>query len=111
MGRHAVMGHCAPGMVPRRGLREPDVARIARELTAFQCANHRVAVDDLAARRIHEVATALHHADKLVVEHVLGLWVQWRIDRDYIADLDERLDRLVIAEPKLFLQRLRQSML
>src|ERR1700687_3580518 len=64
MRRHAVMGHGAPRMVFGWWLREPDVAGIARELAAFQRANDGVAVTDLAAGSVHDIAAALHHADQ-----------------------------------------------
>src|SRR4029079_6577007 len=61
---HAVMRHGAPRVLLGRGLGEPDVTRVACELTALQRPDNRVAVADLAARRVHDVAAALHHADQ-----------------------------------------------
>ena len=90
MRGHAVMRHGAPGMVLGRGLRKPDVAGIARELAALQRAHDGVAVADLAARGVHDIAAALHHADQLVVEHVLGLGMQRRVDGHHVANLDQR---------------------
>src|SRR5262245_20272137 len=52
---HPVMRHRASRMVPRRRLREPNVARISRELPAVQGTDDGVAIADLAARRIHEI--------------------------------------------------------
>ena len=109
--RHAVMRHGAPGMVLRRRLREPDVAGIARELAALQRADDGVAVADLAARGVHEIGAALHHADQLVVEQVLGLGMQRRVDGDHVADLDQRLDVRVEGEAELLLDLLRQAVL
>ena len=48
----------------RRRLREPDVARIAGELAAFERAHDGIAIADLAARRVHEIGAALHLADQ-----------------------------------------------
>ena len=59
MRRHAVMGHGAPWMILGRRLREPDVAGIACELAALEGAHDGVAVADLAAGRVHDVAAAL----------------------------------------------------
>src|SRR5262249_33412811 len=73
MRGHAVMRHSAPGMIARRRLREPHVAGIACKLAALERAHDRVTVADLAARRVHDVTTALHHADQLVVEHAFSL--------------------------------------
>src|SRR5262245_9839532 len=47
MRGHAVMGHRAPRMIFGRRLREPDVARVTRELPALECTHDRVAVADL----------------------------------------------------------------
>ena len=38
MGRHAVMGHGAPRVIGRSGLREPHVTRVAGQLAALQTA-------------------------------------------------------------------------
>src|SRR6476469_8543859 len=67
MRGHAVMGHGAPEMLPRRRLREPHVAGIASKLAAFERSHDRVAVADLAAGSVHEIGAALHLADQLVV--------------------------------------------
>src|SRR5262245_64072586 len=80
-----MMRHGAPRMVLGCRLWEPDVAGIACELPALQRAHHGVAIDDLAASGVHDVATPLHHADQLVVEQVLGLRVERRIDGDHVA--------------------------
>src|SRR5665809_18526 len=111
MRRHAVMRHGAPGVVLRCRLREPHVARITRELAAFQRPDDGIAIDDLAARRVHDVAAALHLRDQLVVEHMLGLRMQRRVDGDHVADLDQRFDVWMEGEPKFFLDRLGQPVL
>src|SRR4029077_12549680 len=49
MRRHAVVRHGTPGMILGRGLWEPDVARIARKLSAFERPHDRVAVANLTA--------------------------------------------------------------
>src|SRR6516165_4979096 len=70
--RHAVVGHGPPWMVLCRRLWKPNVTRIAGELAALQSPHDCVAIDDLGPSGIHDVAASLHHADQLVVEHVLG---------------------------------------
>src|ERR671915_8643 len=47
---HAVVGHRPPGMVLRSGLGEPDVARVAGELTALERPHHRVAIADRSCK-------------------------------------------------------------
>src|ERR1700734_3117795 len=95
MWRHAVMRHGSPRVILWRRLRIPDIAGITGELPALQCAYHRVAIADLAARGVDEVGTALHLADERVVEHVLGLRVQRRVDRDHVANTHERFNVVV----------------
>ena len=73
-------------MVLRRRLREPDVARVAGQLTALARLGDGVAVADLAAGGVDEEGPALHPPDQLGVEKVLGLGVQRRVDRDDVAD-------------------------
>src|SRR5215468_3702175 len=67
--RHAMVRHGPPRMVLCWRLRKPNVTRIAGELAALQGPHDRIAVDDLGSGGIHNVATSLHHADQLVVEH------------------------------------------
>src|SRR5208283_160759 len=50
MRRHAMMRHAAPRMVLRCWLREPDIARIAGELAAFERPHDGIAVADFSAR-------------------------------------------------------------
>ena len=79
-------------MVSRRRLREPDVAGIAGELTAFEGADDGVTVADFAPRCVHEISATLHFGEKLVVEEALGFRMKRRVDRDDVADLDHVLD-------------------
>src|SRR3546814_3286315 len=67
------MRHCPPRMVLGRGLREPDVSRIAGKLAALECAHDRIAIGQLAARGVDQIGTALEALERLVVDHVLGL--------------------------------------
>src|SRR5262245_66590389 len=86
MRGHTVMRHGAPRMVLRRRLRKPDVAGISRELTALQRTHDGVTVADLATRGVHDIAAALHHADQLVVEHVLVIGLKVCVDSyDYLV--------------------------
>ena len=87
----------------RRRLREPHVARVSGELAALQRPHDGVAIADFAARGVHDVGAALHLGDELVVEEVLGLWMQRRVDRHHVADLHERLHVRVEREAKLLL--------
>src|SRR5262245_18739390 len=56
MRRHAVMRHGAPGMILGCGLREPDVAGIACELSALQRAHDRIPIAELTAGGIDEIS-------------------------------------------------------
>ena len=47
----------------------------------------RVAIADLAARRVDEIGAGLHLGDQLLVEQAFGLGVQRGVDRDDVADL------------------------
>src|SRR5664279_5674366 len=69
--RHAVVGHCPPGMVLWRWLGEPDVAGVAGKLTRAERGGDVVAVGDLAARRVDEIGAALHRVDQPGVEQIL----------------------------------------
>ena len=86
------MWHGPPGMVFWCRLPEPDIAGASGELAAFERADDRIAVANLATCRVHDIGAALHLGDQRVVEHVLGFWVQRDVDGDHIADFDHRLD-------------------
>src|SRR3546814_4712057 len=83
---HAFMRHCPPRMVLGRGLREPDVSRIAGKLAALECAHDRIAIGQLAARGVDQIGTALEALERLVVDHVLGLRMERYVERDDVAD-------------------------
>jgi hypothetical protein len=68
VGRHAMVRHGPPGMVTRRWLREPHVSGVAAKLVAFESADDRVAIADLAARGVHEIGAALHLGEERTVE-------------------------------------------
>jgi len=108
MRRHTVMGHPSPRMILWRRLREPDVTRVTGKPSALQSANHRIAVANLAARRIDEVGAPLHLADEGIVEQVLGFRVQRSIDGNHIADAYQRFDARVIGEVQFFLDTIRE---
>ena len=93
-------------MIPRRGLWEPDVAGVPGKLAALERPRDRVAVADLAARGVDDVGAALHLGDQGVVEEVLGLGMQRRVDRDDVADSYERLDVRVEGHAELALDLL-----
>ena len=101
--RHSMVRHRPPGVVLRGRLREPHVTCVARELSALARPRDGVPVADLPPRGVHEIRAALHLRDQLVVEHVLRLRVQRRVDRDDVADGDERLDVLVERDAELLL--------
>src|SRR5262249_12705276 len=73
VGRHAVVRHRPPGVILRGGLREPDVTRVAGELTGLAGPRHSLAIADLAARSVNQIRAVLHPSDQLGVEQVLGL--------------------------------------
>src|SRR5208282_6255934 len=56
MRRHAVMGHGPPGMILGRRLREPYVAGVACELTAFERPDDCIAITNLGAGGVHEIS-------------------------------------------------------
>src|SRR6266516_1908214 len=107
--RHPVVGHRPPGVIPRSRLREPDITGIAGKLAAFQCPRDRVAVADLAAGGVDDVGAALHLGDEGVVEEVLGLRMEGRVDRDHVADGHHRLGVRVVGYAELALDLLRES--
>src|SRR5262249_31414893 len=76
-----------------------------------ECTHDGVTVANLGTRSVHDIAAALHHADQLVVEHVLSLGVQRRIDRHHVANLDQRLDIRMKGQSKLLLDRLGEAVL
>ena len=89
MRRHPIVGHGAPGMIRERGLRIPDVAAIASQLSALQGTHHRVPIAESAARRVDQIATAFHQREHLVIEHALRRWIKLRLEIYDIADFDE----------------------
>src|SRR3546814_18948935 len=80
------MRHCPPRMVLGRGLREPDVSRIAGKLAALECAHDRIAIGQLAARGVDQIGTELEALERLVVDHVRGLRMERYVERDAVAD-------------------------
>src|ERR1700745_1788302 len=68
MRRHPVMWHSAPRMIFWGWLREPDVSRIACELTALERTHNRIAVADFCARGVHDIGAALHLRNHRVVK-------------------------------------------
>src|SRR5262245_13213363 len=111
MRSHAVMRHGAPRMVFSWRLWKPNVPGIARQLSALERPHDSIAVADLGAGGVHDVAPALHHADQPVVEHALSLRVERGVDSDHIADLDQRLHIRMEGEVEFLLHFLRQAML
>ena len=103
------MGHRPPGVVLRRGLGEPDVARVARELAGLAGSRDRVGIADLAAGGVDEIRAPLHLADQLGVEEVLRLRMERRVDRYHVAHANQRLDVRVIGNAELLLHLVRQS--
>jgi hypothetical protein len=62
-------------VILRRGLREPHIAGVTGELAALERTHNRIAIGDLAAGGVDEIAAALHLADHLVDEEMLRLGV------------------------------------
>jgi hypothetical protein len=96
-------------MIPGSRLREPDVSGIPGELAAFQRPRDRVAVADLAPGGIDDVRAALHLGDQGVVEEVLGLRMEGRVDRDHVADRHHRLGVRVVGHAEFALNLLGES--
>ena len=94
-----MMGHRPPRVICRRWLRIPDVTGITGELSTLQGTDDGVAIADLAPRRIHQVGASFHLANERVVEQILCLWMQRRVDRDHVADAHHRFDiRITLAK-------------
>ena len=104
------MGHGAPGMIIRHGLWKPDIARVARELTAFQRSHDRVAITDLSPSRIHDIGAAFHLRQQRVVEQVLSLGMQRCVDRNNVTNLDHVFDARMKNDVELFLGCLGQAL-
>src|SRR3546814_2764430 len=103
------MRHCPPRMVLGRGLREPDVSRIAGKLAALECAHDRIAIGQLAARGVDQIGTALEALERLVVDHVLGLRMERYVERDDVADAVHLLAAVVPGEAQFRLHLGRQA--
>src|SRR3546814_2273615 len=103
------MRHCPPRMVLGRGLREPDVSRIAGKLAALECAHDRIAIGQLAARGVDQIGTALEALERLVVDHVLGLRIERYVERDDVADAVHLLAAVVPGEAQFRLHLGRQA--
>src|ERR1700693_266529 len=110
MRRHSVMRHGPPGMILRWRLWEPYVACIACELTAFEGADDRVAIANLAAGGVHEISPSLHFREQLVVEEVLRFRMKRRVDRHNVTDFDHVFDTGMPSEVQLLLDRLGEPM-
>src|SRR5215468_10609767 len=69
MWRHAVVRHGAPRMILRRRLREPDVARIARKLSASALALPSSPIREFRLSRNRQLATILqqHEAGQSLI--------------------------------------------
>ena len=68
--------HRPPRVILRWRLREPHIASVPGELSALKRPHNRVAVTDLATRRIDDIRATFHLADELVVEHMFRLGMQ-----------------------------------
>ena len=77
-------------MIARWRLWKPDVSGVASEPPSLERADNGVALTDLAASRVHEVGPTLHFREQCIAEQTFRLGMQRRIDRDYVAHLDER---------------------
>src|SRR5262245_41538310 len=97
-------------MVLRRRLREPHISSIAREFPALQRPNNGVPVANLAARCVYKIGAALHAADQRVIKQMLGLGMQWCVNRNDVTDLHERLNIAVESSAKLLFDCSRQTM-
>src|SRR5260370_22518259 len=110
MRRRGMMRHGPSRMVLRGRLREPYISSIAREFPAIQRPNNGVPVANLAARRVYDIGTAPHFADQRVIEHVLGLGMQWCVNGNYVTDLHQRLNISMKGNAKLLFDCWRQTM-
>lgn len=93
-----------PGAVDLSGL----ASTVPCELPALQCPRDRVAIADLASRRVYQIGAPFHLGDERIVEEVLGLWMERGVDRDHVADLHQRLGVGVEGQAQLFLDLRRQ---
>src|SRR3546814_20798730 len=103
------MRHCPPRMVLGRGLREPDVSRIAGKLAALECAHDRIAIGQLAARGVDQIGTALEALARPVVDHVLGLRMERYVERDYVANAVHLLPSVVPGDAQVRIPPGRQT--
>ncbi len=55
------------------GRKLEPISKLNRKLPALKCSDDGIAVANLAARRVHDVAAALHHGYQTVIKHMLGL--------------------------------------
>ena len=97
-------------MVVGRGLGEPDIAGIARQLPALERADDRVAVAQFATRGVDQIGPALEALERLLVDHMLGLGVERAVERDHVAHLVKILAIVVPSQPELGFDLGRQPM-
>src|SRR5258708_37565583 len=110
MRRHPIVRHGPPRMVLWRRLRIPNVACISGEVAGLKRANDSVALNQLAAGRINEIAAALHMRKHLVVEEVLGRRIKRHLEIDDVNGLHQRLSIRMVGETKLLFDTGAQSM-
>src|SRR5229473_4915994 len=106
-----MMRHRPPWMVLRRRLWEPHVARITRELSAFECPDYCISLTYLATCGVHDIRAALHFANERITEHMLGLWVKRAVDGHHVANTHHRFDRGMIGHVQFPLDVSRKPML
>ena len=99
------MRHGPLGMIYGRRLREPYVACVARELTAFEGPNDGVAIANLAPLGVHEISPTLHFREQSVVKEVLRFRMKRRVDGHDVADLDHVIDTGMPSEVQFLLNR------
>src|ERR1700686_3740860 len=83
--RQTLICHGPSRVIARRRLSKPPGPGKTRQLTRLQRAYDSVAIDNLPARRVDDVSTALHLADHLLVEEMFRFRVQRTIDGHDIA--------------------------
>ena len=91
------MRHCSPGVVSRRRLRVPDIARVPGELSGLERPNDGVTVHDRPTRGVHDVGPVSHRSEQPVAEELIGLGHKGAVDRQHVDVPDEGLHVGVVA--------------
>ena len=85
------------------GLREPDIAHVASNLSGLESLNNVLGDTDSSSSGVDEPGTILHVGNELLVEEALGGGVQRTVDGDNVTEREHLLERLHSSTANLLL--------